>query len=55
WPTIARMAVDILPAQATSVSCERMFSSSGETASSLRARLGSVKFEELQLMKARWR
>jgi hypothetical protein len=41
--------------QASSVPCERLFSASKQVADDRRARLGSKRFEELQLMKFAWR
>ena len=35
--------------------CERLFSSAKLVASNLRARLGSERFEEIQLLKWHWR
>lgn len=55
YPTLARIALDVLPAQASSVPCERLFSSSKQVADDRRARLGAKRFEELQLMKFAWR
>lgn len=55
FPTLARIALDVLPAQASSVPCERLFSSAKLVASNLRARLGSERFEEIQLLKWHWR
>ncbi|KIL56313.1 hypothetical protein M378DRAFT_188579 [Amanita muscaria Koide BX008] len=55
YPTLARIALDILPSQASSVPCERAFSSSKLTATDRRARLKAEVFEELQVMKAAWR
>jgi hypothetical protein len=49
------MALDILPVQASSVPCERLFSSSKQVATERRARLGSDRFEELLIMKSAWR
>ena len=49
------MALDILPIQASSVPCERLFSGSKQTATNCRARLGADHLEELQLMKFAWR
>ncbi|KAF5368777.1 hypothetical protein D9615_010411 [Tricholomella constricta] len=54
YPTLARIALDILPSQASSVPCERVFSSAKLTATDRRARLGAIIFEELQIMKAAW-
>ncbi|KAF5378162.1 hypothetical protein D9615_007596 [Tricholomella constricta] len=55
YPTLARIALDILPSQASSVPCKRVFSSAKLTATDRRARLGAIIFEELQIMKAVWR
>jgi hypothetical protein len=55
YPTLARMALDILPSQASSVPCERLFSASKQTADLRRASLGAKRFEELQIMKFAWR
>ena len=55
YPTLAHIALDILLCQASSVPCERLFSSSKQVADDRRARLGPTKFEELQLMKFSWR
>ena len=54
YPTLARMALDILPIQASSVPCERLFSSSEQVATERRSRLGSDRFEELLIMKSVW-
>jgi hypothetical protein len=55
YPTLARIALDILPCQASSVPCERLFSASKQTADLRRASLGAKRFEELQIMKFAWR
>jgi hypothetical protein len=55
YPTLVRIALDVLPSQASSVPCERLFSASKQAADDRRARLGPRKFEELQLMKFAWR
>ncbi|KAF5383745.1 hypothetical protein D9615_003755 [Tricholomella constricta] len=55
YPTLARIALDVLPSQASSVPCERVFSSSKLTATDRRARLKAEVFEELQVLKAVWR
>jgi hypothetical protein len=49
------MALDILPVQASSVPCERLFSSSKQVVTECRAHLGSDRFEELLVMKSAWR
>jgi hypothetical protein len=54
FPTLAAIALDVLPIPATSVPCERLFSSAKLTAVDRRARLGAERFEELQLMKWAW-
>jgi hypothetical protein len=51
FPTLARIALDILPCQASSVPCERLFSASKQTADLCRSSLGAKRFEELQIMK----
>ncbi|GLB39419.1 hypothetical protein LshimejAT787_0605810 [Lyophyllum shimeji] len=55
YPTLGRMALDILPAQASSIPCERLFSGSKQTADARRTKLGAKVFEELQIMKYAWR
>ena len=51
YPTLHEMALDYLPIQASSVPCERAFSSSAETDTKKRNRLSPVMFEALQLLK----
>ena len=55
YPTLAHIALDILPYQASSVPCECLFSASKEVATDRHARLGVKRFEELQIMKFSWR
>ena len=50
-----RIALDVLPCQASSVPCEWLFSASKQTADSRRASLGAKRFEELQIMRFAWR
>lgn len=45
------MALDYLPVQATSVPCERAFSSSGETDTARRSRIKPELMEALQILK----
>ena len=51
YPTLARIALDILPSQASSVPCEHVFSGSKLTATDHRARLKAEIFEQLQVLK----
>ena len=44
----------MLPAQAFSVPCERLFSGSKQIATDRRASLGSKVFKELVIMKSAW-
>ncbi|EKM81447.1 hypothetical protein AGABI1DRAFT_36291 [Agaricus bisporus var. burnettii JB137-S8] len=55
YPTLARIALDVLPIQASAVPCERLFSASKQVATDRRSRLGSDRFEELLVMKSAWR
>lgn len=55
YPTLARIALDILPIQASSVPCERLFSGGQEVATKRRAQLGAERFEEIQMTKFAWR
>lgn len=55
FPTLARIALDILPIQASSVPCERLFSAAKEIATDKRSRLGPVRFEQLQMLKHHWK
>jgi hypothetical protein len=52
---ILRIALDVLPSQASSVPCERVFSGSKQIATDRRACLGSAVFEELVIMGSTWR
>lgn len=51
YPRIFRVAMDILPIQASSVACERVFSSGKETMAPRRNRISSDLMEELQILK----
>ena len=55
YPTLACVALDILPSQASSVPTEQLFSGGKVTVDDKRARLGCEKFEEIELMKFSWR
>ena len=55
YPTLARIALDYLPSQASSVPCERLFSASKQTAVDRCACLHHDKFEQLQILKFAWR
>ncbi|KAJ3563636.1 hypothetical protein NP233_g8817 [Leucocoprinus birnbaumii] len=51
YPTIARLALDILPIQASSVPCERLFSTAKETMAPRRNRIAPELMEALQVLK----
>lgn len=51
YPLLTRIALDILPAQASAVPCERVFSSSKETDTLRRANLAPSTMEALQSLK----
>ena len=55
YPTLARIAQDICAIPASSVLCEHLFLAGAEIATDRRSRLGSVRFEELQVLKHAWR
>ncbi|EPQ58171.1 hypothetical protein GLOTRDRAFT_37434, partial [Gloeophyllum trabeum ATCC 11539] len=55
YPLLYRVALDILPVQASAVPCERVFSSSGETDDSRRSKLSAFMFEVLQILKYLYR
>jgi len=50
----ACIALDVLPIQASSVSCEQLFSAGKETATDWCARLSTEHFEQLQVLKFAW-
>ena len=54
YPTLARIALDILPSQASSVPCERLFSGTKQVATDRRASLGNMVFEEVTITKSAW-
>src|SRR5260221_9259312 len=51
YPVLFHLATDVLPAQVTAVPCERVFSSSKETCTLRRSRLGPTTIEVLQVLK----
>ncbi|KIJ40148.1 hypothetical protein M422DRAFT_101714, partial [Sphaerobolus stellatus SS14] len=51
YPRLFRMAMDYLPAQASSVPAERVFSSSAKTDTQRRNRLSPHLMEQLQMLK----
>lgn len=51
FPTLFLIAMDYLPVQATSVPCERVFSSAKDTDTAKRNRISPVLMEALQLLK----
>lgn len=52
FPNLFYLAMDVLPAQASSVSCERLFSSGKETYTPRRNRIQPMLMEALQALKA---
>src|ERR1700678_1223271 len=54
YPTLARIALDILPSQASSVPCGRLFSGTKQVATDRRASLGNMVFEEVTITKSAW-
>jgi hypothetical protein len=54
FPMLARIALDVLPTQASSVPCERLFSGTKQIAVARRASLGSIFFEEVVITKSAW-
>ena len=54
YPTLAQIALDVLPSQASSVPCERLFSGTKQIATDCRASLGLVVFEEVTITKSAW-
>ena len=55
YPTIYAIAMDYLPIQASSVPCERIFSSSAETDTRRRNRISPLVMEALQMLKCQFR
>ncbi|KIM64060.1 hypothetical protein SCLCIDRAFT_50902, partial [Scleroderma citrinum Foug A] len=51
FPTLFQIAMDYLPIQASSVPCERVFSSSAETMTKRRNRISPILMEALQMTK----
>lgn len=54
YPTLAQIALNMLPSQVLSVPCECVFSGSKLTATDHWVRLRPQVFEKLQLMKGSW-
>jgi hypothetical protein len=51
YPVLFHLTMDVLPAQATAVPCERVFSSSKETCTLRRSQLDPTTIEMLQVLK----
>ena len=54
FPTLIRIALNILPCHVSSVPCERLFSASKQTADLHQLSLGAKRFEKLQIIKFAW-
>ena len=54
YPTLAHIALDVLPSQASSVPCEQLFSGTKQVATDRRASLGLIVFEEVTITKSAW-
>ena len=54
FPTLAQIALDVLPSQSSSVPCERLFSGTKQIADDRCSRLGSKLFKELAIMGSTW-
>lgn len=55
YPLLYRIALDVLPVQASAVPCERVFSSSKETFTVRRTCLSDEHMEQLQILKYLYR
>ncbi|KDQ54446.1 hypothetical protein JAAARDRAFT_103362, partial [Jaapia argillacea MUCL 33604] len=55
FPLLYRVALDVLPVQATAVPCEQVFSSSKETITARRCKLSPLMLEILQILKYTFR
>jgi len=51
YPTVFQLAMDIIPIQASSVPCERVFSSGKETMAPRRRQISAHLMESLQMLK----
>ena len=51
---LAHIALDVLPTQASSVPCKRLFSGTKQIAIDRCASLGPIVFEEIVIMKFAW-
>ncbi len=54
YPTVARIALDILPTPAATVGVESLFSRSKEVMTDRRSRLDLLLFEQLQCLHYHW-
>ena len=55
YPTLARMALDILPIPAASVGVESLFSRAKEVATARRSRLSPKTFEQIECLHYYWK
>jgi len=54
YPMLACIVLDVLPSQALSIPCERLFSSTKQVATDHQASLGPIVFEEVTITKSAW-
>ena len=54
YPTLVRIALDVLLSQASSVPCEQLFSGTKQIATDRHACLGAAIFKELVVMGSAW-
>ena len=54
FPTLAHITLNILPAQASSVTCKQLFSGTKQILTDCCASLGPIVFKEIIIMKSAW-
>ena len=55
YPTLARIALDILPIPGSSVSCERLFSRTKQVTTDRRSSIGPDLIEALECLQYNWK